>query len=69
MIIEQRILNFERLGFGMFVHFGLYSLLGKGEWAKECLGIPSEEYEPLAKEFCPAPDWAEQLAETAKNAG
>ena len=69
MIIEQRILNFERLGFGMFVHFGLYSLLGKGEWAKECLGIPKDEYEPLAKEFCPAPDWAEQLAETAKNAG
>ena len=24
--------EFEKKGFGMFVHFGLYSVLGKGEW-------------------------------------
>ena len=28
MIIEQRIKDFENLGFGMFVHFGLYSVHG-----------------------------------------
>jgi len=69
MIIEKRILDFEKLGFGMFVHFGIYSQLGTGEWAKQILGIPGEEYEPLAKTFCPDPQWAEKLVSTAKNAG
>lgn len=32
MLIKDYIVNFERLGFGMFVHFGLYSMLGQGEW-------------------------------------
>lgn len=69
MIIEQRIKNFEKLGFGMFVHFGLYSQLGKGEWAQHILCIPREEYEPLAKTFNPHPDWAQKLVAAAKNAG
>ena len=34
MIVKKYIQDFEKLGFGMFVHFGLYSVLGKGEWAK-----------------------------------
>ncbi len=24
--------KFKKLGFGLFVHFGLYSVVGKGEW-------------------------------------
>ncbi len=69
MIIEQRILDFEKLGLGMFVHFGLYSVLGKGEWAKHCLQIPDAEYEALAKRFNPEQDWAQKLAEMARMAG
>lgn len=69
MIVEKRILDFEKLGLGMFVHFGLYSKLGKGEWALRCLEMDPKEYESLAKDFCPEPDWAEKLAATAKNAG
>ena len=69
MIIEQRILDFEKLGLGMFVHFGLYSKLGKGEWSLKSLGLDPAEYEPLAKDFCPEPDWAQQLVSNAKNAG
>ena len=42
MIIEKRIKDFENLGFGMFVHFGIYSLLGKGEWVKHIYSIPDE---------------------------
>ena len=34
MIVEQRIKDFERMGLGLFVHFGLYSVLGRGEWAR-----------------------------------
>lgn len=29
---KKYISDFEQLGFGMFVHWGLYSQLGRGEW-------------------------------------
>ncbi len=32
LVPEKRIAAFEKLGFGMFVHWGLYSQKGKGEW-------------------------------------
>ena len=69
MIVNPRVLDFEKMGLGMFVHFGIYSLLGKGEWAKACLEIPDEAYFPLAEKFCPREDWAENLARTAADAG
>ncbi len=69
MIVKQYIKDFEKLGFGMFVHFGLYSLLGKGEWAKQILNISDEAYYPLTEQFDPKPDWARELARTAREAG
>ena len=57
MIIEQRVLDFEKLGFGMFVHFGAYSNLEKGEWAKFSLDIPWEEYDKAVTTFCPKEYW------------
>ena len=30
MIVHQRVKEFETLGLGMFVHFGIYSQLGRG---------------------------------------
>ena len=69
MIVKQYIKEFEKLGFGMFVHFGIYSVLGKGEWAKHMLNIPYEEYDKLIPQFKPEADWAEKLVATAKNAG
>ena len=69
MIVKQYIKDFENLGFGMFVHFGLYSVLGKGEWAKDRLEIRDEDYFELTKKFNPEPDWAEQLVTAAKQAG
>ena len=54
---------FKQAGFGMMVHFGLYSLLGgewKGkrtmdiaEWIQSHYRIPNAEYEQLAKIFNP----------------
>lgn len=69
MIINQYIRDFENLGLGMFVHFGLYSILGRGEWVRSLENIPAEEYESLTDRFDPKEGWAEELAETAKNAG
>ncbi len=69
MIIKKYIQDFEKLGFGMFVHFGLYSMVGKGEWAKVCLGISDEEYSALPDRFNPKAGWAAELVDTAKKAG
>ena len=69
MIVEERIKRFERMGIGMFVHFGAYSVIGKGEWAKKILNIPWEEYDEAVKRFIPKESWAEELVETAALAG
>ena len=37
----------------MFIHWGLYSVLGRHEWAMEEEGIPVAEYQQLAKQFKP----------------
>src|SRR6202041_1229643 len=44
--------------FGMFIHWGLYSVLGRHEWVMEEEGIPVSEYELLAKGFQPQPNAA-----------
>jgi len=64
---KQYILDFEKLGFGMFVHFGLYSAIGLGEWRADTQPIEEAEYKALAKEFCP--DSMEDIVLTAKSAG
>ena len=69
MIVKEYIKNFEKLGFGMFVHLGLYSLLSKGEWSKWNLKIADDEYNSLYKKFNPKPDWAKELVKVAKKAG
>lgn len=69
MIIKEYIKDFERLGFGLFVHFGVYSVIGRGEWAKGIFAIPEDEYLKYASEFIPDEDWATQLVSEAKKAG
>src|SRR5512140_2210471 len=44
---ERRIQWWREAKFGMFIHWGLYSLLGRHEWAMEIEGIPVPEYEQL----------------------
>ena len=61
--------NFKKLGFGMFVHFGLYSVPGKGEWYRFTNKTDENEYNALADSFVPERDWAEKLVATAKEAG
>src|ERR1700687_1891367 len=55
--------------FGMFVHWGLYSVLGRHEWVMENEGIPVTDYEQLAKRFQPKPNAARAWAKLAKQAG
>lgn len=55
--------------FGMFVHWGLYSVLGRHEWVMENEAIPVSEYELLAGRFRPKPDAARAWAKLARRAG
>lgn len=55
--------------FGLFIHWGIYSELARGEWVMNREKIPVAEYSPLAKSFNPAKFNAEQWVAIAKNAG
>jgi len=68
-IPEKRVADFENLGFGMFIHWGLYSQLGRGEWVMHQERIPVEEYKELAKTFTASRFDARKIARTAKAAG
>lgn len=62
--------NFKKLGFGLFVHFGLYSLKGKGEWYLHLNSDADKtNYDNQTKHFRIRPNWAESLVKTAKKAG
>lgn len=54
--------------FGLFIHWGLYSIPGRGEWAQWNEQIPVGEYARLADQFNPTnftPDSWAQLASAA----
>ena len=68
-IPESRIARFENMGFGMFIHYGIYSQLGCGEWVMDIAQIPKEEYVKLADTFTAKDFDAKLIAKTAKAAG
>ena len=60
---------FRAARFGMFIHWGLYSQLGRHEWVMNRERIPIAEYEKLAKSWKPKPNAAREWAKLAKKAG
>ncbi len=66
---DQRIEWFVKARFGLFVHWGLYSLLGRHEWVMNRERIPVEEYEKLADAWRPGPFPAREWAKLARSAG
>ncbi|MBQ7403702.1 MAG: alpha-L-fucosidase [Lentisphaeria bacterium] len=69
MTYEERMKWFREARFGIYVHFGLYSILGRGEWTMYSERIPAAEYAQFADQFNPAPGCAREWVETAKAAG
>ena len=69
MEVREYVKQFEQLGFGLFVHYGLYSQAGQGEWYMHLHNVPQAEYERLLQTFAPRKDWAKKLARIAKCAG
>lgn len=77
---DQRMQWWRDARFGMFIHWGLYSVpagewKGKktpeklAEWIQERSQIPGEDYEPLVKQFNPIKFNADQWVRVAKDAG
>src|SRR5580658_9868252 len=66
---ERRMQWWHEARFGMFIHWGLYSVVGRHEWVMEDEGIPVAEYEQLAQKFRPNPFPAREWAKLAKATG
>jgi alpha-L-fucosidase len=66
---DARMAWWHEAKFGMFIHWGLYSVVGQHEWVKEQEGVPIPQYEILAKNFHPKPNAARDWARLAKRAG
>ncbi len=79
MTAEERLQWWHEARFGMFIHWGLYSILagewkgqkvrGIGEWIMHNLKIPIAEYEQVAAQFNPVKFDADAWAALALQAG
>lgn len=68
-IPEPRIARFEKFGFGMFIHWGLYAQLGRGEWVMNREQIPAAEYARLKDTFTARDFDGRVIARVARDAG
>jgi alpha-L-fucosidase len=76
---EARLAWFRDAKYGLFIHWGLYSIpagewkgrrsLGLGEWIMFRTPVPVKEYEQLAKQFNPVKFNADEWVKLAKDAG
>lgn len=61
--------GFAALRYGMFIHYGLYSQLGRGEWAMNREQRPAAEFSALAERFAPTRFDAGALCDLAVEGG
>ena len=66
---ERRVEWFTQARFGMFIHFGLYSIPARGEWVRSEEFIPKEDYDPLIHEFNPTHCDMRQWMRAIRDAG
>ncbi|MBS1680981.1 MAG: alpha-L-fucosidase [Bacteroidetes bacterium] len=60
---------FQEAKFGLFIHWGVYSVLGDGEWAMNNQQIPISAYEKLPSFFNPTEYNPAEWVQMAKSAG
>ena len=61
--------QFRENRFGIFIHWGIYSMYGQGEWALNYNGLTHEEYSKMAGGFYPADFDAAEWVSAVKAAG
>ena len=64
-----RIEQFEKLGLGLFIHFGVFSVMESGEWYKAASEESNDVYDRHMDGFCPKDGWAEDIAQFARRNG
>ncbi|MCM8803685.1 MAG: alpha-L-fucosidase [Candidatus Omnitrophica bacterium] len=67
--MEDRMKWWREAKFGMFIHWGIYSIPARGEWVMFCERIPKEEYKKFAKKFNPKNYNPGEWAQIAKEGG
>ena len=65
---EKRMAWFTQARFGMFLHWGLYSIPARGEWIRSTEEMPEEEYMKYFDEFNPVDYDPRKWARMAKEA-
>jgi len=60
---------FQQARFGLFIHWGVYSVLGDGEWAMNNQQISIQNYEKLPSFFNPTEFNPAEWVQLAKEAG
>jgi alpha-L-fucosidase len=60
---------FRDAKFGIFVHWGPYSVIGRHEWARHKLQIPQADYDKFARQFNPVKFNAAEWTNLFQNAG
>ncbi len=60
---------FQDAKFGLFIHWGVYSILGDGEWVMNNQNISIDDYEKLPSFFNPIDFDADEWVKMAKDAG
>lgn len=66
---DHRMTWFREARFGMFIHWGLYALPGRGEWVRSEEEMPEEAYLPFFDAFSPDHYDPAKWARVAKEAG
>ena len=66
---EPRLARFESMAYGLFLHWGLYSLVGRGEWARFHHKMEPAAYTKLMDEFHAGKFDAPELVRQAKSWG
>ena len=66
---HDRMQWWQEARFGMFIHWGVYSIPARGEWVMYQEHIPPSEYAPLASKFNPRRYDPDEWVELAKRAG
>jgi alpha-L-fucosidase len=61
--------EFQDSRFGVFIHWGVYSVLGRGEWVMNIEKMTVDEYEKLPPQFNPVKFDADEWVATFKKAG
>ena len=67
--IKQAQQEFQDSKFGIFIHWGIYSMLGDGEWVMNNKKLNYEEYTHLSGGFCPSKFDARAWVRAFKDAG